>query len=569
MPRSQKPSQPDAAGAPGPPRGDGGRGAIFTRREVADFILDLVGYSADRPLYEKRLLEPSFGGGDILLPAIGRLLASWRANGAGIGPLRGAIRAVESHGPTFGATRLAIVGFLRDRGLGAGDAEGLADAWLAPGDFLLTPLEGEFDFAVGNPPYVRHELIPNGLMAEYRRRYGTIHDRADIYVPFIERSLGLLSRGGSLGFICPNRWVKNRYGAPLRSLVAKNFHLRVFVDMEDRPAFRSTVTAYPAIVVIDRARPGPTRVARGPQISAPELSALAKTLNAGEPPGEGDPARELPVVGNGPEPWLLEPPGPTALIRRLERGFPTLGEAGCQVGVGVATGADKAFIGDFEDLDVEPSRKLRLLTTGDIASGEVRWGGLGVINPFDETGRLVDLRDHPRLGRYLGERRETLAKRHCAKKNPASWYRTIDRIDLGLYKSPKILMPDIKAKAHAVFEAGGFYPNHNIYHVTSRAWDLRALQAVLSSAVAGMFVSAYAVAMRGGFLRFQAQYLRRIRLPLWADVPGRLRRELAGAAMARDLAACDQAAFELYGLSPGERDELRAHSAQPGSRPLP
>lgn len=52
------------------------RGAVFTHREVVDFILDLAGYTPDKPLHEKCLLEPSFGGGDFLLPAVERLLAA-------------------------------------------------------------------------------------------------------------------------------------------------------------------------------------------------------------------------------------------------------------------------------------------------------------------------------------------------------------------------------------------------------------------------------------------------------------------------------------------------------------
>ena len=32
------------------------RGAIYTRREVVDFILDLVGYRSDRPLLKLKLL---------------------------------------------------------------------------------------------------------------------------------------------------------------------------------------------------------------------------------------------------------------------------------------------------------------------------------------------------------------------------------------------------------------------------------------------------------------------------------------------------------------------------------
>ncbi|MCK9388759.1 MAG: hypothetical protein M0Q22_10275 [Sulfuritalea sp.] len=50
------------------------RGAVFTRTEVVEFILDLVGYTEDKPLTRNRLLEPSFGGGDFLLPAVSRLL---------------------------------------------------------------------------------------------------------------------------------------------------------------------------------------------------------------------------------------------------------------------------------------------------------------------------------------------------------------------------------------------------------------------------------------------------------------------------------------------------------------
>jgi hypothetical protein len=39
------------------------RGAIFTRSEVVEFMLDLVGYKAESPLQHMRLLEPFFGHG--------------------------------------------------------------------------------------------------------------------------------------------------------------------------------------------------------------------------------------------------------------------------------------------------------------------------------------------------------------------------------------------------------------------------------------------------------------------------------------------------------------------------
>ncbi|MFA7240389.1 MAG: hypothetical protein WC091_09770 [Sulfuricellaceae bacterium] len=118
------------------------------------------------------------------------------------------------------------------------------------------------------------------------------------------------------------------------------------------------------------------------------------------------------------------------------------------------------------------------------------------------------------------------------------------------------MIPDIKGEAHIVFEGGKLYPHHNLYYVTSEAWDLRALQAVMLSAVTRLFIATYSTKMRGGFLRFQAQYLRRIRIPLWKDVPKTLRVELAEAATKRDLQACNCAVFKLYGLNHEERSAL-------------
>ena len=254
---------------------------------------------------------------------------------------------------------------------------------------------------------------------------------------------------------------------------------------------------------------------------------------------------------------MLDQSDRIALIRRLEQDMPTIEEAGCRVGIGVATGADKAFIGPFAALDVEEDRKLPLATTRDILSGEVRWLGLGVVNPFARSGALVDLADYPRLKRYFEARKETIAVRHVARKTPSNWYRTIDRIHPALAETPKLLIPDIKGDAHVVYEDGRLYPHHNLYFVTSKEWDLHALRAVLLSGIARLFISAYSTQMRGGYLRFQAQYLRRIRLPLWSTVPVRTKQALLNAASNDDVEACNAATFALYELNATEREALR------------
>jgi hypothetical protein len=65
-------------------------------------------------------------------------------------------------------------------------------------------------------------------------------------------------------------------------------------------------------------------------------------------------------------------------------------------------------------------------------------------------------------------------------------------------------------------------------------------------------VSIYSTQMRGGYLRFQAQYLRRIRVPRWKHVPKKIRKALVDAANLGDVEACNRATFDIYRLSPEE-----------------
>lgn len=87
------------------------------------------------------------------------------------------------------------------------------------------------------------EHLPKALLNLYRTRWRSLYDRADLYVAFIERSLDLLAPEGRLGFICADRWMKNRHGGPLRSKVADGYTLDAYVDFTGCPAFFDDVDA--------------------------------------------------------------------------------------------------------------------------------------------------------------------------------------------------------------------------------------------------------------------------------------------------------------------------------------
>jgi len=526
------------------------RGAVYTKPEVVDFILDLASASYSRDLTNIRFLEPSFGGGDFLVPLLKRILSSWRSKhgeSPSASDIKDSLVAFELHTETFSSTKGLIFNALIEEGFTQADSEYLSNKWLYNDDFLLANTGNEFNVVVGNPPYVRQELIPAPLLREYRLRFQTFYDRADIYIPFIEKSLNSLVLSGVLGFICADRWMKNKYGGPLRKMISESFHFKIYVDMVQTQAFQEDVSAYPAITIITKDAPSLTRIARNPSLSKEALRQVADRLISTENNACLTPI-ESTVLSSSTSPWLLGGCGQVDLIRQVEADYPLIEDAGCKVGIGVATGADRVFIVDYEKLDIERSRMLKLVRTRDIATGQVKWLGKGIVNPFLDNGKLVELAAYPKLEKYLQRYRDVVLARHCAQKNPQNWYRTIDRITPSLAARPKLLVPDIKGESHIVYEEGEFYPHHNLYYMVSDEWDLRCLQAVLMSSLTRAFVAMYSTRMRGGFLRFQAQYLRRIRIPRWGAVSEAMKAQLLEAAASRDIDACNDAVCSLYNI---------------------
>jgi hypothetical protein len=66
------------------------------------------------------------------------------------------------------------------------------------------------------------------------------------------------------------------------------------------------------------------------------------------------------------------------------------------------------------------------------------------------------------------------------------------------------------------------------------------------SEVGQFFIQCYGVRMRGGYLRFQAQYLRRIRVPDPASISEPLRARLRAAFELQDFDLANKAALEAY-----------------------
>ncbi|SES88734.1 Eco57I restriction-modification methylase domain-containing protein [Hymenobacter actinosclerus] len=546
-------------------------GAVYTRAWVVELMLDLAGYAAPRNLVDARAVEPSVGQGAFLLPMVARLLTSCRVQRRPWLDCRDSLRAYDVDATALKQCRRHVQQLLIEAGVCGPDAEALLNAWLVETDYLLLvgrttghtsqlpglfdePVAAGVDFVLGNPPYVRVESIPEAQNARYRHLFPTMRGRADLYVGFFEAALRQLRPNGVCAFICADRWMLNQYGESLRRYITTDFAVELLLEMHDAAAFEDTVSAYPAISLIRRASQGAAVVARATneleQTPAAEIVACLNAIRLeATPPGVlGLTAARVPEWFPAGRPWTRTTPTRTALLAYLEQHFEPLVSAatGTRVGIGIATGADAVFFTTTPDL-VEPAQQLRLARPADVRTGQLVWGGQWLLSPW-HRGKLIDLAHYPRLHAHLAAHRPQLAGRHVAKKNPQAWCRTIDKVDEPLYRRPKLYIPDIKNTLFPVLDQGETYPDHNLYFITSDHWDLEVLGGLLLSDLGTFFVECYGVRMRGGYLRMQAQYLRKIRVPAPAAILPPQADALRQAFRTRDVAAATVAAVAVYGI---------------------
>jgi adenine-specific DNA-methyltransferase len=538
------------------------KGVVYTKRWVVELLLDLAGYTSSANLVDAVAVEPSAGDGAFLGRMIERLAESCKRQGRPLSDCRDSLIAYELDEASAGRARTLATDILLERGVKASTAKSLSHAWVRTGDYLFDSMNVAANFVIGNPPYVRLEEIPEETALLYREAYPTMRGRADLYVAFFEAALRQLKEDGACAFICADRWMRNQYGSDLRELITSQFAVDVVIEMHTADAFHDEVDAYPAITVIRRQKQGAAIVASaGPEVEGIPARTLTATLRretngkTGVLPNGLRTAR-VDTWFEGSAPWPCHSPEQLALLRRLEERFAPL-EANAKVGIGVATGNDSVFITKDTKL-VESSRLMKLAMAKDIGSGTLKWSGHYLVDPWNCDG-LVKLEKYPRLSAYFAEHGGALKKRHTAIKSAHAWYKTIDRVTHALTEKPKLYIADIKNRLDPVLDNGETYPHHNLYFIQSDEWNLEVLGGLLISAIGQFFVESYGVRMRGGYLRFQAQYLRRIRVPDPKTLSEAQSKDLIKAFRERDRQLATQTALTIYGIDQGEMEIAIGH----------
>ena len=490
-------------------------GAVFTRPEVVEYMLREVKRAGRFGKWSSlRILEPSCGDGAFVLPIVDALIAE-RPDWGDLS-LDEFLSAFDISEQSIARVKAATAARLEEAGCPKTEIARLLARWFFCEDFLLHEFDKRFDVVIGNPPYIRFDNLSKSKQQAYKFRYVTFSERCDICVPFFERSLALLSERGVFSFICSNRFVRSSYGKRLRRMINDSFHVALYLNMEHTQPFEVEVSAYPAIYVIDR------RV--GCETYSGEVASLENTpLKMFRTGVKGSLLNRFGRWYCGDEAWVTTSSTERERLEFVASAFPTIeySGAGTQIGIGVASGADDIYVNPQQNTEIEQDCLLPLVASKDIRGGRIEWSSRYMLNPYDQEDdrRLLDLSKFPKTGAYLKRHAAKLKSRYCARMHPDAWYRTLDRISYSTFKSSKILLPDIQIGGNvALDERGEYYPHHNVYWITSRSWDLRALCVIMRSSFVTDQIRCLSMQMRGGSIRYQAQNLRKVHIPAWSSL---------------------------------------------------
>ena len=471
-------------------------GLVITKPLVVDKMLDQVGYVATRDLSKVLITEPSAGDGAFVVQIIKRLYISSHEFAFNFQDSLSNITLYELDPEMVVLLSQSIDETLEQ--LSASRPETMIHCE----DYLLSNAI-QSDLIVGNPPYVRHENIPEENKTVYRKLFRTFTHRSDLYIAFFEKALRQLKSNGKLAFITSNRWLKNQYGKNLRELISSNYRLEEVIDLEGTNPFEEEVLAYPAITIITKAYSGEMPAYH--QIL--KLEDL-KNFNSGIIP-----ARRLNIRASN---WFAK----AKSGEKHEQYLDTILNQGFKIGIGVATGCDRVFIRcDFPEL-VEKDLLLPILMSKDLRGDKLEWRGNFILNPFGANGELIDLHKFPKAKVYLESHQDILNKRHVTRKNVKNWYKTIDKIQKDLTFADKIILPDMSGNTSIFIDKGEFYPHHNLYYITGKnRRKLTLLAAILMSDFVKDQLLESGNKMNGGYARWQSQNLKKLQVPVIDSIP--------------------------------------------------
>jgi len=368
--------------------------------------------------------------------------------------------------------------------------------------------QGGFDAVIGNPPYVGF----HGFMDQkdyLKNVYESAQGRFDVYLPFIEKGVGLLKEGGLLGFICPTNFTKRQHGQALRKFLKSNCKILQIVDFQDQQIFEQALN-YTGIFILEKSK----------TISKHLVTYIPERIDGARLSVEQDALQD--------DGWIFRHKTYEQIVAKIEaQGNMTLGRLTEGISEGVVTGKNRVFL-----LPVDVAAKLGLET--ELLKPAIQGRQTQryshepadhvVIYPYrskENHTHLIPEEDLKRLfpitWEYLSAHRHDLAGRKYFDKSGKAWYELWCKRSFSQQATDKIIVPELApCNRFAYCEKSTFYLD-TVCGIIPKKKDRRTylyLLGLLNSSLLEFYYKRTTVPKAGGFYIYKTMFLKRLPIHL-------------------------------------------------------
>jgi adenine-specific DNA-methyltransferase len=357
--------------------------------------------------------------------------------------------------------------------------------------------QGGFDVVIGNPPYVRQEMLGN-IKPYLQKKYKVFHGMADLYSYFIEKGIGLMNDKGLFGIIVANKWMRANYGEPLRKWL-KNQPIKQIIDFGDLPVFQEATT-YPCIFIAGKEKTND--LIKITNVKTLDFVNITEYVEQNSTTIKSDS-----IEDTG---WNLGSEAEQLLLKKLQTTGVPLGEYVMgKIYYGIKTGLNEAFV-------IDEVTKNRLIAedknSGDIikpflAGRDIKRYEVPKSNKYlIFTKRGIEINKYPAIKNYLLQFKTQLTPKPKGwkgtewkgrKTGSYLWYEIQDAIDYYKeFEKPKIIYPNICKQPEFALDDNKWYTNQKCFII---ALDDKYLLGILNSKLNFFLFKKYLPKLRGGF----------------------------------------------------------------------
>ncbi len=381
---------------------------------------------------------------------------------------------------------------------------------------VLGPLikEKGFDIIIGNPPYIRVQLLDHKIIDWLKQNKTVAYRRVDVSILFFEQAKKLLKDNGLVSFITSNQFQVTDYGLKIREFLLKQYKILRIIDFGDLPIFEDAQT-YVSIYTLKNSNPD--------DFDYVKINDLVKARNI-----FSQKLIKIDISKLDSKPWVLKSKDALHLLEKLRK-YPKLSDNIGHAGTGLFTGLDSILLLDESELkkhSIEKEATLPVIQGTDCEKFTKIQPTKYVIYPYklkeNKTYILEETElksKYPNAYKYLSNNKDSLLTRKDSRKTFADkkhWYGLTRFGKLENFLQKKIVTPgEVREQKFTIDDTKSGFLNARIFSIliNDDNYDIEYVLGLLNSKVMRFFLQSIAPLKKGGYYAYATQFLNQAPLP--------------------------------------------------------